>query len=122
MEKISKEELKQLILDGISSEELKSRYVYSDVTDMSYMFYDCSGLVSVPELDTSNVTDMSYMFYGCSKLESVPELDTSNVTSMSWMFYGCKKLKNVNPYNFHLFIFAEIENESIKLNFPELYI
>ena len=68
----------------------------SNVTNMSYMFYNCSNLASVPSLDTSNVTNMSNMFLGCSSLKSVPSLDTSNVTNMSYMFFGCSSLKSVS--------------------------
>ena len=38
----------------------------SEVTDMSYMFYECPGLTSLDliSFNTANVTDMSYMFSG----------------------------------------------------------
>jgi len=67
----------------------------AQVTDMSYMFMECSSLTDVGEIDTSLVTDMSYMFQNCSSLESVPNLDTSNVTSMSGMFAGCAEIVNI---------------------------
>ena len=41
----------------------------------------------------TNVTDMSYMFYECSSLSSLPDIskwNTSNVTDMGGMFTGCK--------------------------------
>ena len=41
---------------------------------------------------------MSYMFYGCSSLTSVPDIskwDTKNVTNMDSMFSGCSSLKNI---------------------------
>ena len=37
-----------------------------NITDMSYMFYECSKLSSLPDIskwNTSNVKDMSYIFY-----------------------------------------------------------
>ena len=37
---------------------------------------------------------MSYMFYGCNSLSSLPDLskwNTSNVTNMNYMFDGCNK-------------------------------
>jgi len=61
MIKINKAELRDLILDGISSKELNSKYDYSAITDMSYMFNTCSSLKTVPLFDTSNVTDMQLM-------------------------------------------------------------
>lgn len=79
----------------------------SNVTDMSYMFYEMWNLntLSVATFfNTSNVTDMSYMFYDCSSLESlnVSNWDISNVTNTENMFYNCKKLTKliiVNDYD-----------------------
>ena len=71
---------------------------YSDtenVTDMSYMFYYCENLQTIPELNTSNVTDMSYMFYNCPKLQTIPQLDTSKITDMSSMFSYCFDLQTI---------------------------
>ena len=66
--------------------------------NMSYMFFNCSSLLSLPNIskwNTNNVTNMSYMFYGCWKLSSFPDIskwNTNNVTNMSEMFHGCKSL------------------------------
>ena len=46
----------------------------------------------------NSITDMSYMFYNCSSLESIPDMskwDMSNVTCISKMFVGCK-CKSIN--------------------------
>ena len=67
----------------------------SNVTDMSYMFYGCSSLTHAPDMDTGNVTDMSYMFQGCSSLTHAPDMDTGNVTNMGGMFSGCQSLTYV---------------------------
>ena len=76
----------------------------SKVTDMSYMFYRCSGLASldVSGFDTANVTDMGSMFYGCSGLTSldVSGFDTANVTNMGSMFYGCMHLTSLDVSKF----------------------
>ena len=68
----------------------------SKVTDMRYMFQECSGLTSldVSSFDTSNVTDMNYMFGYCSNLTSLDlsSFDTSKVTYMYNMFYYCSSL------------------------------
>lgn len=61
---------------------------WTGIKDMSYMFYGCSKIINISELDTSNVTNMRHMFYGCSKIIIIPELDTSNVTDMNSMFYN----------------------------------
>jgi len=71
------------------------------ITDMSYMFYDCNSLISLPDIsewDTKNVTDMSHMFYNCRSLESLPDIskwDTKNVTNISYMFYNCRSLQSL---------------------------
>jgi surface protein len=63
---------------------------------MSGMFYDCSSLLSLPDIskwDTSNVSDMSCMFSGCKQLLSLPDIskwNTSNVTNMRNMFGACR--------------------------------
>ena len=81
-----------------------SNWNTSKVTDMSNMFYDCSGLtnLNVSNFDTSNVTDMSDMFNHCSKLTNldVSNWNTSKVTDMSYMFHGCSGLTNLNVSNF----------------------
>ena len=62
------------------------------VTNMSYMFYECKSLSSLPDfskIDTSKVTDMSYMFCKSFIFTSVPNIsawNTSNVKNMSHMF------------------------------------
>lgn len=71
----------------------------SNVTNMSSMFEYCSELTTVPFLDTSKVTNTSLMFENCSKLESVPLFDLSNVTNMGSMFRYCSKLKNIPLFN-----------------------
>ena len=63
----------------------------SQVTDMSRMFYQCSGLtgeLDLSEWDTSKVTTMYYMFQNCSRLTNidVSTWDVTNVTDMSFLF------------------------------------
>ena len=71
----------------------------ANVTDMYYMFYNCSKLTAVPLFDTSKVTNMASMFYYCSKLTRVPLFDTSKVTSMASMFGVCSKLTTVPQFD-----------------------
>ena len=71
----------------------------SDVTDMRFMFGNCTKLTSVPLFDTSKVTNMNSMFNNCSTLTSAPLFDTSNVTNMSFMFYYCIALTTVPLYS-----------------------
>ena len=71
----------------------------SNVTDMSYMFSNCSSLTTIPLLDTSNVTNMESMFQSCYNLTSIPQLDTSNVTNMNSMFSNCSRLEEIHMIN-----------------------
>ena len=72
--------------------------IFTNVTDMSLMFYECSSLISLPDMlkwDTKNVIYMNFIFYKCSSLISLPDIskwDTKNVTNMYGMFYGCSSL------------------------------
>lgn len=72
----------------------------SEVTNMSQMFQDCSGLTSVTlsGFDTQNVTNMSQMFQNCSGLTSISlsGFNTQNVTTMGHMFFGCSSLTSIN--------------------------
>ena len=76
----------------------------SNVTDMSWMFANCTSLTTldVSNFDTSNVTDMSWMFVNCTSLTTLDlsSFDTSNVTDMSWMFDGCSNLTTLDVSNF----------------------
>ena len=76
----------------------------SEVKDMSWMFYRCSGLTSldVKNFNTQNVTDMSGMFSGCEDLTSldVSHFNTQNVTDMGAMFNGCSGLTSLDVSHF----------------------
>ena len=76
----------------------------SQVTDMSYMFTNCTGLqtLDVSNFDTSQVTDMSSMFDACSGLQTldVSNFDTSQVTNMRGMFFLCTGLQTLDVSNF----------------------
>ena len=75
-----------------------------NVTDMKYMFSDCSLLSSLDltNFDTGNVTDMSNMFLGCRNLTSldVTNFNTEKVTDMSDMFEDCYALTSLDLTNF----------------------
>ena len=75
------------------------------VTDMSYMFNNCTGLTSLnlSSFNTAEVTKMNNMFKDCSSLTSLDlsNFDTSNVTNMSYMFYNCRELTSLNLSGFN---------------------
>ena len=56
--------------------------------------------LNLSNFNTNNVTDMSYMFTECSKLQ---ELDLSNfntnkVTDMSYMSHGCSSIIQIKSF------------------------
>ena len=87
------------------------------VTNMSYMFSDCSALTSLDlsNFNTAKVRDMSYMFYRCSALSSLDlsNFNTAIVTNMSYMFNGCSALSSLDLSNFNT---AIVTNMSYMFN------
>ena len=71
----------------------------ANVTDMSYMFKNCSNLakLDVTHFNTAKVTAMTGMFSGCSNLTELDltHFNTENVTNMWLMFYGCESLTTI---------------------------
>ena len=84
-----------------------------DVTNMSYMFRDCSSLESLDlsSFNTANVTRMGSMFKYCSGLTSLDlsKFNTANVKDMSGMFWGCSGLTSLDLSSFNT---AKVENMS----------
>ena len=70
-----------------------------EATNMSHMF---DGATKVTEIDLSNfetfdVTDTSYMFYNCQKLVKIKasdNFDVTNVTNSYYMFKNCYDIKS----------------------------
>ena len=90
----------------------------NEVTDMSYMFADCTSLeviefnMAMSAQDemfnqsrdnflTGSVTNMASMFEGCKSLQyfCLQDLDIHSVTNFSDMFAGCSSLENTNLTN-----------------------
>ena len=82
------------------------------VTNMSYMFSDCSALTSLDlsNFNTAKVRDMSYMFNGCSALSSLDlsNFNTAIVTNMSYMFFNCANLSSLDLSNFNTAIVSDM--------------
>ena len=91
-------------LDGLTKINNIKNLNTCNVTDMSYMFSDCSALTSldVSNFDTSKVTSMVVMFSDCSSLTTldVSNFDTSKAVNMSKMFYNCSALTTLDLNNF----------------------
>ena len=62
--------------------------LFSNVINMSGLFYGCENLLSISGLsnwNTFNVKDMSNLFYGCKSLTSISDIskwNTSNVINL----------------------------------------
>jgi surface protein len=76
-----------------------SSFNTANVTDMTAMFYGCSGLTSLDlvSFNTANVSSMKSMFYGCSELATIyagEDWNTDGVSSSNStsMFEGCTSL------------------------------
>ena len=93
LESLKDNELFEIKLKGIEN-----------ITDMSYMFSDCTSLFSLSDIskwDTNNVTDMSYMFKDCESLLKFPDFskwNTDNLINISYIFFMSKSLVNTS-YN-----------------------
>ena len=82
-----------------------SNFNTSDVTNMRYMFSDCSSLTSLDlsSFNTSNVIYMGNMFRSCSSLTSLDlsNFNTSKVTNMESLFNSCSSLTSLDVNNFN---------------------
>ena len=90
--------------DGeVKAKEIEIKLIINeeDITDISFMFDNCTQLVSFinnPKLNTSNIKNMEYIFKNCSRLSCLTGLsywNTSNVINMKGMFYGCYTLSSL---------------------------
>mgnify|MGYP001750331688 FL=1 len=75
------------------------------VTNMSYMFFNCSSLTSldVTHFNTAKVTNMNRLFAYCSSLTSldVTHFNTAKVTNMNSMFESCSSLTSLDVTYFN---------------------
>ena len=76
----------------------------SKVTDMDYMFHNCSSLtfLDLSSFDTQNVFYMGDMFSNCNNLQTIFVSDkfvTNGVTSSPYMFLGCTSLEGGVAYS-----------------------
>ena len=86
---------------SIISAEIKA----ADITDASYMFYNCVNLVNVnlSEFNTQNTIYTQGMFHGCTNITSIDlsKFKTPNLTSMSYMFADCTSLQSLDLSSLH---------------------
>ena len=71
------------------------------IINMSCIFYECSSLLSIPDIskwNTSKIINMSYLFGNCENIENIPDIsnwDISNVKYMQGIFMNCESLKSL---------------------------
>ena len=97
------------MLYGIESEIESidfSKFDFSKVTSMQYMFYNCPNIKSIifNNVNISSLKDINYMFYGCKKLETVNlfMFNNLNLVNIDYVFSNCESLKSLNLSNFHV--------------------
>ena len=68
-------------------------------TSMKLSFYNCTSLISVPNINTSNVTNFQYCFRDCTNLVRIGQMDTSRASYMNYMFQNCANLTTIPVLN-----------------------
>lgn len=81
-------------------------YNLNNVSDLSWLFSDCTGLTSLTLNNFSSIpllTNTSRMFQNCTNLSNLDlnNFDTSKVENMSSMFNNCKSLTNLDLNSFN---------------------
>ena len=71
----------------------------SQITDMSWLFFDTNFDGDISEWDTSNVTNMRNMFANLYFTGDISNWDTSNVKDMFRMFYGSAFNHDISNWN-----------------------
>jgi len=71
----------------------------SNVTNMSYMFYNSPFNGDISKWDVSNVINMSDMFRKSQFNQDISNWDVSNLNNMSWMFYDSKFNQDISKWN-----------------------
>lgn len=69
-----------------------------NVTTAQRMFNYCHSLENIT-LNTTNMTNLSMMFYGCSNLKHIGELNLINATNLGSMFFDCLNVHTLNIVN-----------------------
>ena len=66
----------------------------SEMTNLDWLFQDCTQLTSIPQLNTTHIDCMYGTFSGCVRLTDIPILDVSNCDCFKWTF-NATKIKQV---------------------------
>ena len=105
------QEIKVIINGEIKSNIFKRKFIkegvytiyflsYKPITNMSYMFYDCTTLqeLDFSSFNTNQVNNMASMLCNCRALNQLKlkSLNTNKVTNMRSMFCNCRSLKEID--------------------------
>ena len=97
----TKDELKYIIKDRISKEgpdcDLNDIDV-SQITDMSYLFWESLFNGDISKWNVSNVIDMTGMFYKSNFNRYISKWNTSKVERMSYMFSASKLNRDISNW------------------------
>jgi hypothetical protein len=93
------------LTDSYTFQRSLQNYLDNLVTFSSFPSNAASYFANMPltyinKLYTSNITVMANMFYNCTNLQKIEELDIINCNNMYNMFYGCTKLSVMTLKNF----------------------
>jgi surface protein len=69
------------------------------LTNMNYVFANCSSLKVVTIANTASVATMVGMFSNCVSMTVAPYFVTTNVTDVSFLFQSCKNMMTVPLYD-----------------------
>ncbi|MCM1111867.1 MAG: BspA family leucine-rich repeat surface protein [Muribaculum sp.] len=85
------------IWKGLKDQFTKVKVTAGNIDSTAGWFEGCGNIteIDLSEFDTGKVTDMSRMFYGCS---GITDLDIRSVTDMSEMFDGCVGVKTLKTF------------------------
>lgn len=64
----------------------------TNITNLDYAWFGCTGLTSFPAIDTGSVTSFFTAWAGCSNITNFPELNYSSGVNLSEAWDGCTKL------------------------------
>ena len=92
----------QISVKDIKKDMIKIKLIgVNKITDMSFIFRDCTNLISCNDMskwNTLHVQDMHKIFYGCTQLKVLPDLSfwsLENVNDICGMFYECNSLISI---------------------------
>ena len=85
--------------NSTSASEVETQSL-SDDLNADYMFGDCNKIISIDfsKFYTTRISSMSHMFYQCSWLESISNLEVGSVTNLEYAFFSCENLESLTIY------------------------